>query len=470
MGEGSPDRRQRDTDRVRPAVRRAAWWAIAAVLILGVLGVFLVSTPAQAADRWTDITDAAWQQTYGLSPAQVATVAQGYSDGAFRPASPVLRAQFAKMALSAFALKTAAPASPTFSDVLPASFYFSWIEGGVAAGIISKADTYRPLAQSTRAEAAAVVAAYLVEKEISKNGAINGNISNYPSLAAWYGAEGDSVLSYFKDKDSVSEADAPATAYLVYHQVIQGSARGGRLYLDPKTTLTRAQAVAFILRSLSTQLRAAVAAPPKITALGPLEGPETGEGKVVIMGSGFREAISVAFGSATVSLAGFTVESDNQITVKAAPAGTGTVDVTVTTPLGRSASGAADHYSYVSALSKGDSVVVEAVKHVGVPYVWAGAGPDGFDCSGFVLYVFGKLGMNLPHSSILQSTAGSAVPPDQLRPGDLLFFYNPVHHVGIYVGGGNMIDAPGTGAFVRIEKVWTSSLTGARRMFPEPVS
>ena len=99
-------------------------------------------------------------------------------------------------------------------------------------------------------------------------------------------------------------------------------------------------------------------------------------------------------------------------------------------------------------------------------------GPELVPTLGKMFDELGGLGrlVNLPHSSILQSTAGSAVPPDQLRPGDLLFFYNPVHHVGIYVGGGNMIDAPGTGAFVRIEKVWTSSLTGARRMFPEPVS
>ena len=86
------------------------------------------------------------------------------------------------------------------------------------------------------------------------------------------------------------------------------------------------------------------------------------------------------------------------------------------------------------------------------------------------MYVFGNLGAVLPHSSLSQSTLGSAVPLDELLPGDLLFFYNPVHHVGIYVGGGNMIDAPGTGAFVRIEKAWRSTLTGARRMFAEPAS
>ena len=86
------------------------------------------------------------------------------------------------------------------------------------------------------------------------------------------------------------------------------------------------------------------------------------------------------------------------------------------------------------------------------------------------MYVFGNLGAVLPHSSLSQSTLGSAVPLDELLPGDLLFFYNPVHHVGIYVGGGNMIDAPGTGAFVRIEKAGRSTLTGARRMFAEPAS
>jgi cell wall-associated NlpC family hydrolase len=250
--------------------------------------------------------------------------------------------------------------------------------------------------------------------------------------------------------------------------VMQGTARNGYLYLDPSLTITRAQAVAFILRSKSMELAAATPSPPQVTGLGPVEGLASGGSKVVIVGSGFRGATSVSFGSTSVPKAGFTVESDNQITVKAAPPGTGTVNVGVTTSLGTSPTTASGSYSYLLALSAGDEVVSQAVIYLGVPYVWAGASPYGFDCSGFVMYVFGKLGVSLPHSSLLQSGVGSPVTPtlEELAPGDLLFFYSPVSHVGIYVGDGNMIDAPHTGTFVCIEKALRSNLTGARRLLP----
>ena len=106
----------------------------------------------------------------------------------------------------------------------------------------------------------------------------------------------------------------------------------------------------------------------------------------------------------------------------------------------------------------------EAVKYVGVPYVWAGDDPDGFDCSGLALYVFGRLGVSLPHSSALQATVGSPVAREELEPGDLLFFYTPVHHVGIYVGNGTMIDAPQSGSYVELERVNWSNFTGAGRI------
>ena len=106
---------------------------------------------------------------------------------------------------------------------------------------------------------------------------------------------------------------------------------------------------------------------------------------------------------------------------------------------------------------------------VGIPYVWAGNSPtNGFDCSGFVMYVYAKSGISLPHSSAAQSTMGIAVAREQLQPGDLVFFYNPVQPVGMYIGGGNMIDAPGTASFVRIEKVWSSSYSGARQFLCLP--
>ena len=118
----------------------------------------------------------------------------------------------------------------------------------------------------------------------------------------------------------------------------------------------------------------------------------------------------------------------------------------------------------VPSSASGSKVIQVAVQYIGVPYVWAGADPSGFDCSGFVMYVYGKLGIDLPHSSRMMSEMGSAVSDSQLQPGDLVFFGSPVHHVGIYVGDGKMINSPYTGASVRIESVWRSSYAGARRI------
>ena len=111
-------------------------------------------------------------------------------------------------------------------------------------------------------------------------------------------------------------------------------------------------------------------------------------------------------------------------------------------------------------------VVSIAMKYLGSPYLWAGASPSGFDCSGFVMYVYAKVGVSLPHSSRMQYGYGQPVSRGNLQPGDLVFFHNPISHVGIYIGDGKMIDAAGTGKDVRISNVWRSSYTGARRIIP----
>ena len=453
---------------MRKVFSRASRLTIAAAFVLTVVLVLCLGGTALAVDRWTDISDAAWQQTYGLTQAQVATVAEGFADGTFHPTSSVLRAQFAKMSVSAFCLHTASPSTPTFSDVLPTDFYYPWVEGGVAASIIGKAGAYKPLDLTSRANASQIVAAYLSQKELASGGKIVGKLAAYASLSAWYKAEGASVLQYYKDKGSLPEEASPAVAYLAYHKVVQGSARSGRLYLDSTSALTRAQAVAFILRAEDVDFDAVAKTAPKVTAVGPIEGLDSGGGEVVIVGSAFWGAKSVSFGGTVVTSGGFTVDSQTQITVNNAPAGSGSVDIVVTTGLGKSATGTQDKYTYVPTLTDRDKAVLEAVKYVGVPYVWAGETPSGFDCSGLVMYVLGKLDVTLPHSSIAQSAMGIAVATGQLQPGDLVFFFSPVHHVGMYIGGGNMIDAPGTGSFVRIEKVWTSSFVGARQFLCLP--
>lgn len=113
--------------------------------------------------------------------------------------------------------------------------------------------------------------------------------------------------------------------------------------------------------------------------------------------------------------------------------------------------------------SRPGKVVTLAMQYLGVPYLWGGSSPRGFDCSGLVQYVYAKVGVSLPHSSRMQFGYGKPVSRSQLQVGDLVFFYSPIQHVGIYIGNGRMINA--TGSQVQISEVWPSSFRGACRVF-----
>ncbi len=110
-----------------------------------------------------------------------------------------------------------------------------------------------------------------------------------------------------------------------------------------------------------------------------------------------------------------------------------------------------------SASSAGSSVARQAIAaargQLGVPYVWGGTSPDGFDCSGLTQFAFEKAGIELPRTSRAQAQEGQEVDAGSMKPGDLIFFNSPVSHVGIYIGGGKMIEAPNSGSDVKISDV-----------------
>ncbi|HLM07188.1 MAG TPA: C40 family peptidase [Blastococcus sp.] len=118
----------------------------------------------------------------------------------------------------------------------------------------------------------------------------------------------------------------------------------------------------------------------------------------------------------------------------------------------------------VVANSEAAQIAVDtALAQRGKPYVWAADGPGSFDCSGLTAYAYAAAGVSLPHSSRLQSQMGQPVSRDQLQPGDLVFFYSPVSHVGIYIGNGQMVHAPTSGDVVKVAPIM-SGFSGARRV------
>lgn len=114
------------------------------------------------------------------------------------------------------------------------------------------------------------------------------------------------------------------------------------------------------------------------------------------------------------------------------------------------------------------TAVKAAYAELGKPYVWGAAGPETFDCSGLAQWVWAKAGVALPHYTGDQWQTGRQVTRAALVPGDLVFFGDDLYHVGIYVGAGKMIDAPHSGAVVRVEGVWWTQFKGGVR--PGPVS
>jgi cell wall-associated NlpC family hydrolase len=102
---------------------------------------------------------------------------------------------------------------------------------------------------------------------------------------------------------------------------------------------------------------------------------------------------------------------------------------------------------------RAEVAVDTALSHLGDPYVWAAAGPSTFDCSGLTQWAYAKAGVSLYHYTGTQAVQGVRVQPNQLLPGDLVLFGSSLHHVGMYVGAGYMIDSPDTGSYVRLDKI-----------------
>jgi cell wall-associated NlpC family hydrolase len=129
------------------------------------------------------------------------------------------------------------------------------------------------------------------------------------------------------------------------------------------------------------------------------------------------------------------------------------------------------------ASAKAMGAVNAALSKLGTPYSWGGGSPSGptygvaqgsnikgFDCSGLTMYAYAQVGINLPHYTGSQWNSGTHVSRDQLRPGDLVFFYSDLHHMGMYIGNGKMVHAPQTGDVVKVSPISGRPWAGAVRI------
>jgi len=173
----------------------------------------------------------------------------------------------------------------------------------------------------------------------------------------------------------------------------------------------------------------------------------------------YAEQVPSAESKASEQLQTITVDDAQSIAVSEdaalAPAVRDTF--TATTPEQLAAAAAASAPSYLtdpplpSGFSLGD-VVATALQYQGVPYVFGGADPSGFDCSGFVMYVYAQFGVSLPHGSSSQGAAGTVIDPAAALPGDVVVMDG---HDGFYMGDGMILDAPQEGGVVSVRPLWT---------------
>jgi len=179
-------------------------------------------------------------------------------------------------------------------------------------------------------------------------------------------------------------------------------------------------------------------------------------------GGGSASGVSGSSSSSTAPIPSAAMAPSSTTTTLYPPVGIGDTTVTSVVPLGDGS----QPTSNANVPAAGWEVAVAfAESQIGKPYQWAGAGPSAYDCSGLTMVSWGKAGVTLPHSAQYQYNLTTRVAIGDLLPGDLVFFGTPsdVYHVGIYIGNGQMVDAPETGEDVKIQTIYELSLLGGGR-------
>jgi hypothetical protein len=225
--------------------------ALTVILALSFAGV------AFAAPSWSDLPDTVTAK-YGITDNQVAAISDGYPGGLWKPFQNITRAQFVKMAVAAFNVDLVSPATASYTDVPSSNYYYPYIEGAHAAGMVNgtTASTFAPNANITREQAIAIVVRYVA--------AANG----YDLATMYTPAEITALLAGFGDAASVGSALKTEVAFAIDFGITQGNDYGN---LAPQALLTRIQAAAFLIRAQSMVPLAPVV-PAKIELVTPDKG------------------------------------------------------------------------------------------------------------------------------------------------------------------------------------------------------
>jgi len=216
---------------VRSSLKVAVLAVLTCSLVLGFAG-------AASAGSWPDV-DSSVLTSYGLTAEQLSQVSDGFPDGTWQPWRSITRAQFAKMAVTAFGLDEAAPATPTFSDVAPDGYFYPYVEAAYAAGLMNGVGEglFAPAASLTREQAVAVVARKVAAEE-------------YFDLATMNEFDITAALEDYAGASSVSPGLRDEMAFAVGRLLVKGSAGGD---LMPKTVVSRIAAAALVVRAIGAQ-------------------------------------------------------------------------------------------------------------------------------------------------------------------------------------------------------------------------
>jgi cell wall-associated NlpC family hydrolase len=272
------------------------------------------------------------------------------------------------------------------------------------------------------------------------------------SVDAMLGADGpESLLYRVNTLNVISRAQRDATQALDAARIYQLAVRQ-----EAQATLARAAAAAHAADRARHRAESAVASQTAVLA-----GLKQRRRELAALLADARQHASALERARLVALAQARAQAAARAAARAAAKAQQTADQTGAT---------GDVQGTVSAATE-QQAVTYAESQIGKPYEWGAAGPDTYDCSGLVMWAYAQVGVTLDHWTGYQWQEGARISTSAVRPGDLLFFAtntsdpNTIHHVGIYIGNGQMVEAPYTGANVRISSAWRPDLIGAVRPY-----